>query len=123
MRSLVSTVVVAVALCLAVGTAQSGIAGRWRGEDRGRGGPIPVVLDLTVDGVNVTGTLKDGDAPPTTVGQGRFADDTLTFRTSAAMNGREIVLRWEGQLKGAVLQLVRRLPNDAALPPIELRRE
>jgi hypothetical protein len=56
------------------------------------------------------------------VTEGRVVDGTLTFRTSAALNGREIVLRWEGQVKDGALRLFRRLPNDAALAPLDMRR-
>lgn len=114
---------VIVATGSSVATAQSNLAGRWQGEDRGRGGrSIPVVLELSVDNTTVSGTVKDGDAPAGPIANGRFANGTLTFTTSVFLNGTEIVLTWEGTLDGDRLPLVRRLPNGTALPPLDMRR-
>ena len=106
-----------------VATAQSSLAGRWQGEDRGHGGrSIPVVLELSVDNTTALGTVKDGDAPARPIANGRVANGTLTFTTSVLLNGKEIVLTWEGTLDGDRLPLVRKLPNGTALPPLDMRR-
>jgi len=118
-----SIFVVIVVLEATVATGQSGLAGRWQGEDRGRGGrAIPVVLELSVDNTTVSGTLKDGDAPARPIAEGRVANSTLTFTTSVLLNGNEMVLTWEGTLDGDRLPLVRKLPNGTALPPLDMRR-
>src|SRR5215475_8259870 len=44
----------------ALAFAQGGAAGKWTGEQQGRGGTQPVTLELKADGGKLTGTMTTG---------------------------------------------------------------
>lgn len=75
MRRLVGTTVAGL-MAVTILTAQSTIAGTWQGET---GGGASIVLDLTVKGTTLTGTLtRDGQSTP--ISDGKVSKDTFSFK-------------------------------------------
>lgn len=68
-----------VAICVALATvcaADTGIAGKWQGETDGG---ASIVLDLTVKGAELTGTLtRDGQS--TSITEGKVGEKGFTFK-------------------------------------------
>lgn len=50
--------------------AQSGLAGKWTGEEQSRGGTVPIVLQLSVNNSAVTGTITVGETPTQAISGG-----------------------------------------------------
>jgi hypothetical protein len=116
-------VMVVCALVVTV-AAQTSIGGRWRGMDSVGGRSDAVVLDITEEKGVVRGTIVVGEAPAAAVSEGRFADGRLSFVTASFMNGREIRVTWDGDVKGDAVSLVRTFgAGGPKLPPIALTRE
>src|SRR5215471_7680511 len=67
--------------------AQTGAAGKWTGEQQGRGGATPVTLELKVNGQNVTGSYKVGDNS-VDISEGKMVDaNTVQFKRQQAGRG------------------------------------
>jgi hypothetical protein len=98
----------AAAACLvpALVFAQADVAGKWTGEQQGRGGAQPVTLELKVDGSKLTGTLKTGDnsAP---ISDGKLDGNKISFKTTQNFGGNEVQINWTGEVKGDELTLNR----------------
>jgi hypothetical protein len=85
--------VVGMALLLTiVAAAQAGLTGKWEGET---GAGAPIVLDLTVKGKVLTGTLtRSGLSSP--LSEGKVTKSTFTFK--ATLNGQ--IEGFSGELTG-----------------------
>jgi hypothetical protein len=99
--------------------AQSGLAGKWTGVDQN---DHPVTLELVVKGKEATGTLAVGPDGVKTVANGKVQGATVTFTTSNMMNGREITITWQGQLKDDRLTFSRQLGKGPEMSPVSLQR-
>jgi hypothetical protein len=120
---MVRPVSAAIVLMTLIVQAQSGLAGKWSGEEQSRAGGVPVVLQLTVNGAALTGSVIVGESPAQAIADGKTDGKQLTFRTTILMNGKEVPLLWEGVLEDNELRLVRRLRADGpSLPLIVLKR-
>ena len=76
-------VVAALVVMSALVYAQGGVAGKWTGETQGRGGTVPVTLDIKADG---TGTLTQGqNSSP--LANGKVSGMTVTFTTTQQGRG------------------------------------
>ena len=114
---------VLVLLSVVSAAAQSGLAGKWTGAEQGRGNvTYPVTIVLVVNGDEATGTISIGDDPVAAVTNGRVQGATVTFTTSARMNGRDIAITWRGELKDDRLTFTRRLGGGPEMAPLSLRR-
>jgi hypothetical protein len=103
--------------------AQSGLAGRWTGDEPGHGNVShPVSIVLVVKGEEATGTISIGEDPVKTVTDGKVQGATVTFTTPSRMNGRDITITWHGELKDDRLTFTRRLGGGPEMPPLSLRR-
>ena len=91
--------------------AQSGLAGRWTGEDA-PGRAATIVLQLTVKGSVVDGTITIGENPTQAVSNGKTEGNNVSFTTIAMINGKEVPLIWEGQLQDNKLTLTRRIGSN-----------
>jgi hypothetical protein len=99
------------AACLVVGLAASGfaqsVAGKWTGEQQGRGGTQPVTLDLKADGNKLTGTMTTGENS-TAIQEGMLMDGgKVMFKTTQSRNGNEVTISFNGEMKGDELTLTR----------------
>jgi hypothetical protein len=99
--------------------AQSGLAGKWTGVDQNN---HPVTLELVVKGEEATGTVSISNDPVKTLGNGKVQGTTVTFTTSAMMNGGEITIIWRGELKDDRFTFTRRLGGGPEMPPLSLKR-
>jgi hypothetical protein len=99
--------------------AQSGLAGKWTSTDQNN---HPVTLELVVKGEEATGTLSVGPDPVKTLANGKVEGTTVTFTTATLMNGREITIRWRGELKDDRLTFTRRLGGGLEMSPLSLQR-
>jgi hypothetical protein len=106
LRTLLAVLAVLVATAAAT-SAQSGIAGKWNGEEKSGSGVVPVVLQLTVKGSAATGSLTVGQSPSTAISEGKVTGNKVSFKSSMFMNGSEVPVLWEGELKNSKLTLVR----------------
>jgi hypothetical protein len=118
------TLALGVALSLAtVVSSQSGLAGKWTGEQKSAGGAVLVTLELTLDGSTATGTVTMGQNPSTAISDIKVTDNGITFKTTSILNGKEVPVSWEGDAKDNKLSLVRTFgDNGTKLPPIVLDR-
>jgi hypothetical protein len=114
-----SIVCVLTLLAVVSSAAQSGLAGKWTGTDQNN---HPVTLELVVKGEEATGTLSVGPDPVKTLANGKVQGTTVTFTTSAMMNGGEIVITWRGELKDDRLAFTRRMVGGPEMPPLSLQR-
>jgi hypothetical protein len=97
-------------------TAQSSMAGKWTSE-----GPAPIVLQLNVTTSGVTGTVTVGDSPTQSISDAKIDGNRLTFTTTAMLNGKEVPMSWDGELKNDALSLERAI-GGRTLPPVVLKR-
>jgi hypothetical protein len=86
--------------------AQGQIAGKWTGEQQGRGGAQPVTLELKVEGSTVTGTLKTGDNTAQ-ISDGKLDGTKVSFKTTQNRRGNNVQINWSGEVKGDELTLTR----------------
>jgi hypothetical protein len=118
-------IVAASVLCAWVATAaaQVTVGGRWTGTDTVGGRTDAIVLEIVEEKGVVRGTIVVGEAPSAALSEGKFADGRLTFVTAAFMNGREVRVTWDGEVKGDSVSLVRTFgAGGPKLPAIALRR-
>lgn len=110
--------VVPMLLTVVSAAAQSALAGTWTGVDQNK---HPVTLELVVNGKEATGTLSVGPDPVKALA-GKVQGTTVTFTTSAMMNGRESTIMWRGELKEGRLTFTRRLAGGPEMSPVSLQR-
>ena len=91
--------------------AQSGVAGRWTTEGA-PGGAATMVLQLTVKGSVVDGTITLGESPTQAVSDGKTEGNTVTFKTVTMMNGKEVPMVWEGHVQENTLTLTRSIGSN-----------
>lgn len=104
-------------------SAQSGIAGKWNGEEKAGNGVVPIVLQLTVKGAAATGSMTTGQNPSTAISDGKVTGNKVSFKTSTFMNGAEVPVFWEGELKNSKLTLMRSVgASRGKMTPLTLDR-
>ena len=91
--------------------AQSGVAGRWTTEGA-PGGAATIVLQLTVKGAVVDGTITLGESPTQAVSDGKTEGNTVTFKTVTMLNGKEVPMVWEGHVQENTLTLTRSIGSN-----------
>ena len=84
-----------------------GVAGKWTGEQQGRGGTQPVTLELKADGAKLTGTMKVGDAAAVNIADGKADGMNVSFATTQSFGGNDVQIMWSGEVKGDELTLTR----------------
>lgn len=101
---------------------QSEIAGKWTSEEQPAGNAV-VVLQLRVKGSAVTGTITIGESPTQAIADGKFDRNSLSFKTTTILNGKEVPVTWEGTIADNHLTLVRSFGTSGRkLPPIVMKR-
>ncbi len=65
-------------------------------------------------GDKLTGTLKEGRFDIHKISNGRVDGSKLGFTTDARLNGKDVVIEWNGEVVGDELTLTRVIPS--ALP-------
>lgn len=112
----------AIWLIAAAVQTQSGVAGKWTGEEQSAGA-VPVVLQLTVNSSTVTGSVIVGENPAQAISEGKLDGTKLTFKTTTLLNGKEVPVSWEADIQDNDLRFVRTIgAGGRKLPPIVLRR-
>jgi hypothetical protein len=125
LRTLLAALVVLVVLGVTAApmSAQSDLAGKWDGEEKSANGVVPIVLQLTVKGSAATGSLTTGQSPSTAISKGKITGNKVSFKTSTFMNGAEVPVFWEGELKNSKLTLIRSVGTARGkMPPLTLER-
>ena len=84
-----------------------GVAGKWTGEQQGRGGTQPVTLELKADGAKLTGTMKVGEGAAVNIADGKADGMKVSFATTQNFGGNEVQVMWSGEVKGDELTLTR----------------
>jgi hypothetical protein len=119
LRTLLAVLVVTAAAM----SAQSGIAGKWSGEEKAGNAVVPIVLQLNVKGSAATGSLTTGENPSTAISDGKITGNKVSFKTSIFMNGAEASVFWDGELKNSKLTLTRSIGTSRGkMPPLILER-
>jgi hypothetical protein len=90
----------------ALAFAQAGAAGKWTGEQQGRGGAQMVTLELKADGNNLTGTMTTGQNAAQ-ISDGKVDGSKISFKTTQNRNGNDVQVTWSGEIKGDELTLTR----------------
>ena len=85
--------------------AQS-VAGKWTGEQQGRGGTQAVTLEVKADGAKLTGTLLAGENK-SEIQEGMIEGAKVMFKTVQDFGGNSITIQYTGELKGDELTLTR----------------
>jgi hypothetical protein len=102
---------------------QSGVAGKWTGEEKSGNGVVPVLLKLTVEGSAASGSLTMGQNPSIAISDGKVTGNKVSFKTSMFLNGGEVPVFWEGELKNSKLTLSRSVGTARGkMPPVILER-
>jgi len=118
-----SVFVMVCSLAAALG-AQSTLAGKWTGDEKSARGAVPVVLELELKNAEATGAVTLGQNPSQAIVDGKVNGDSLTFRTVTVLNGKEISVMWQGNVKGDELTIIRTFGEGGRkLPEIRMRRE
>jgi len=115
---------VAVVLTLtgAVSYAQAAFAGKWTNEGLPPGDPV-IVLQLVVKGSGVIGTVTLGENPAQGISDGKVDANRLSFKTTTMLNGKEVDILWDGDIRDNRLTLVRTFGTSGRkLPPIVTQR-
>ncbi len=89
------------------GNAVAQVAGKWVGEQAGPGPRESVVLEIKVNGSNVTGTYAMGTNTPVPIANTKINGSKITFTTGQDIRGNRIEQAWNGELKGDELILTR----------------
>ena len=90
----------------ALAFAQGGAAGKWTGEQQGRGGTQPVTLELKADGTNLTGTMTTGQNA-VQISDGTVDGSKISFETTQNRGGNNVQVTWSGEINGDELTLTR----------------
>jgi hypothetical protein len=87
-------------LLITTGTrAQSPVAGTWI--------DATFTLELRTNGDNLTGGVTEGQLGRHEISNGRVNGSKLGFTTDAKLNGKDVVLEWNGEVVGDELTLTR----------------
>jgi hypothetical protein len=86
--------------------AQSSVAGTWSNET--------LTLELSSDGGGLTGVVTELSTGRYEISDGNVDEGKFRFSTNNRLNGNDIVIEWNGEVKGDDLTLTRRIPS---LPP------
>jgi hypothetical protein len=86
--------------------AQSSVAGTWS--------DATLTLELKTDRDNLTGVVTEGQTGRFEISNGSVDGSKLRFSTNARLNGNDVVIEWNGEVKGDELTLTRGIPS---LPP------
>jgi hypothetical protein len=95
-------------LMVAVIYAQTGVAGKWRTAEQ----PNPelvIRLDLETDGAQMSGTVTHFEQEPRQISNGKVDGPKLSFETAGLLNGEEVTVFWNGEVRGDELMLSRRI--------------
>jgi predicted secreted hydrolase len=115
-------VLTVICLTSALVLAQSDIAGKWISEEPSAGGAV-VVLQLSVKGAVVSGTITIGESPTQAIADGKFDRNSVSFKTTSILNGKEVPVTWEGSIADKNLTLLRSFGTSGRkLPPIVMKR-
>ena len=90
----------------ALAFAQGGAAGKWTGEQQGRGGAQPVTLELKADGGKLTGTMTTGQNA-VQISEGTVDGSKISFKTTQNRGGNDVQVTWSGEINGDELTLTR----------------
>ena len=90
--------------------AQGGVAGKWTGEQQGRGGATPVTLDLKNDGGKLTGTWTVGEGAAIQIADGKADGMKVSFKVTVNQRGNDVQVSYSGEVKGDELTLMREAP-------------
>jgi hypothetical protein len=122
MKALISTVVLSVCVFSFLAFAQGTIDGKWAGEVQGGRGPQQVALTLKADGGKLTGSVagRGGEIP---IEEGTFANNALKFKSKQMGRGGEVVLNWNGTLKGDEIAMSRKADGQDMAQEFTLKRQ
>ena len=84
-----------------------GVAGKWTGEQQGRGGTTPITVELKNDGGKLTGTYKAGDGAPIQITDGKADGMKVSFKVTQNFRGNDVQIAYDGEVKGDELTLTR----------------
>src|SRR5437867_9307971 len=107
--------VLALFFVMSVFAYAQGPAGKWTGEQQGRGGATPITLELKVSGATLTGTYTVGENKAD-ITDGKVVDaTTIQFKRSQAGRGGgdPIVITVNGKIEGDKLTLTNEVPAGA----------
>lgn len=100
--------------------AQSDLTGKWNGTEQSAAA-VPVVLQLSVNNSNVTGSVIVGESPAQAISDGKIDGKKLMFKTTTMLNGKEAPISWEGEVQTNQLTLQRTF-GPRKLPLVVLKR-
>jgi len=85
-------------LSLLPGAQAADFSGKWKGAFDFNGSPVPVTMNLKVDGTKVTGTVEGLPTTPTDIHEGTLNGDTVTFWVNTDYEGQTYKLVYKGKM-------------------------
>lgn len=79
------------------------VTGKWKGPMEGTG--ADVVLELKVDGANVTGTMSDSEGKARPITKGSLDGDKISLTVASEWQGNAITLVVTGTVSGDTMSL------------------
>jgi len=76
------------------------VSGTWKGAFDFQGNPVPLTINLKIDGAKVTGTVEGLPTTPAEIHDGALAGDTVTFWVNSDYQGQTYKLVYKGKVAG-----------------------
>jgi hypothetical protein len=76
------------------------VAGTWKWTVERNGNTIENTLKLKQDGEKVTGTITGRQGTEVEIEDGKFKDDSVSFKVTRDFNGTKVVMKYQGKLSG-----------------------
>ena len=107
------------------------VSGTWKGEFDFQGTPVPLTINLKIDGAKVTGTVEGLPTTPAEIHDGAIEGDTVSFWINSDYQGQTYKLVYKGKIAADQINFdfgtedgswsspltVKKSPDVAAAPP------
>jgi hypothetical protein len=85
-------------ISLLPGVRAAEVSGTWKGSFDFQGTPVPLTINLKIDGTKVTGTVEGLPTTPAEIHEGALAGDTVTFWVNSDYQGQTYKLVYKGKV-------------------------
>ena len=97
----------AAVILIALPAAAQDVTGKWEGTAPGRGGEMTMTFEFTVDGENLTGTVKSELTGKSEITDGKVDGNRIEFKQSFEARGATRTFAFTGVLDGDELTMTR----------------
>ena len=98
MKSVFRLLSVIAFMSLLPGANAADVSGTWKGAFDFQGNPVPLTINLKIDGAKVTGTVEGLPTTPAEIRDGALAGDTVTFWVNSDYQGQTYKLVYKGKV-------------------------